>query len=195
MGQNESNAMNIDDTTMSKQTNVNTFIQSLQKEIDRLDKQIDLKKKEIIELGNTGQKKRAVDETEKLRGLMNDRERKNGTMRQLSRGQRQLNVAEDLMETQQYMKQMTAEKTRLASMINPVDMREIDMDSRLADRELEQSLQYAGLTNENYETENQLNEDLFAELMRDTSSNKVTTTTTTTTTTKTQQFDHDIMRF
>lgn len=183
-------------TTMSRPKTTGLKIQELEKSIGVIDKQIDLKRQYIIKLGKEGNKQRAIDEADTLRTLMTERDRKRDNLKLLRRGQYQLNVAEDLIETQQCVKQMTDQKFQLIATLDPCEIKETNLDSRAADRGLEKILQHAGLTDESREADNQQNEALFDELMRDAVpvNNTTTTTTTTTTTQKNYSFD-DIMKY
>ena len=91
------------------------------------------------------------------------------------------------------------QKIQLISTLDPIDIKDVNLDSRVADRGLEQILIHAGMTDENRESDDRQNEALFEELMRDpvssTTTATVATTTTTTTTTNRNHMIDDIMKF
>jgi hypothetical protein len=195
MGETESRQS--DEAKMSKPKTTALKIQELENEISRKDKQIDLKRDFIVKLGKEGNKRRAIDETDSLRQLTAERDRKRDNLKLLRKGQYQLGVAEDLIETQQCIKEMTDQKFQLIATLDPADIKDTNLDSRAADRGLEKILQHAGMTDESRESDTRQNEALFDELMRE-SVNTTATTTTTTTTTTTQKnyiYDDDIMKF
>jgi hypothetical protein len=186
-----------------QEMNVGQKIVTLQKNVELLDRQIECKRQCIKDFGSKGQRQKALDETESLRILMTQRQAKTDSLKLLTKNLNQLNLATDIVETQKCVKQITQQKFQLISELDPLDIKDTNIDSRVADKELEKILSYAGVTEESRESDQRMNESLFEELMRETQPSPTTTTTTTTTTTipvtvprnTRDEMTYDLLRF
>lgn len=137
----------------------------LRREISHMDRAISGKTTLMNQAHRAGREREALNITDEIRRLLNDRESKKTALMRLEQALGQHSKVSDLAETQDSVKELTLETKSLAIKLDIDDISETNMEARVVDGELEEMLNRIGLNTEDRQEQDKANVDLMHSLL------------------------------